>query len=103
MGLDEYEGFFYQACHADEDTLDPVGYWQGVEQNQKQIIEHVQGHDQVLLRGPNVDLSLSIKERVFENAAGEHNMPDNLINILVQHYKLKISLSIVVDSAFISH
>jgi aminopeptidase len=79
MGLDEYEGFFYQACHADEDTLDPVGYWQGVEQNQKQIIEHVQGHDQVLLRGPNVDLSLSIKERVFENAAGEHNMPDGEI------------------------
>lgn len=79
MGFDEYEDFFYRACHADEDTQDPVGYWRGIEQKQKQIIGHVQGHNQVLLRGPNVDLSLSIKDRVFENAAGEHNMPDGEI------------------------
>jgi len=30
----------------------------------------------VVLRGPNVDLSLSIKGRKFLNAAGKSNMPD---------------------------
>ncbi len=79
MGLHEYEDFVFRACHANEEVADPVAYWQGVQAEQRRIIERIQGHDQVCLRGPNVDLKLSIKGRTFQNAAGECNMPDGEI------------------------
>lgn len=79
MGFQEYQDFFYQACHADDATPDPVAYWLGVEQKQRQIVERIQGHDRVELRGPHVDLRLSIKERKFINASGKNNMPDGEI------------------------
>jgi aminopeptidase len=79
MGLKEYQDFVFRACHADEDTPDPVAYWQGVEERQRCIVARIEGHDRVALRGPNVDLSLSIKGRKFRNASGQHNMPDGEI------------------------
>ncbi|MBT3714675.1 MAG: aminopeptidase, partial [Anaerolineae bacterium] len=42
-------------------------------------VDNIQGHDQVILRGPNVDLTLSIKDRTFLNSAGIFNMPDGEI------------------------
>lgn len=79
MGFEEYQDFVFRACHADENTPDPVAYWQGVQENQRAIVERIEGHDQVVLKGPNVDLSLSIKGRKFRNASGQHNMPDGEI------------------------
>ncbi|UCE00923.1 MAG: aminopeptidase [Chloroflexota bacterium] len=79
MGYQEYEDFVYRAMHAVEDTPDPVAHWQGVKSNQERLVNYIQGHDRVELRGPHVDLSLSIKNRVFKNACGEHNMPDGEI------------------------
>ncbi|MCJ7537148.1 MAG: aminopeptidase [Anaerolineales bacterium] len=79
MGLMDYEEFVYRSMHADEDTKDPIGYWQGVKTKQKRIIDRIEGHDRVELRGPNVELSLSIKGRTFKNACGEHNLPDGEI------------------------
>jgi aminopeptidase len=79
MGFNEYQDFVFRAMHADEDTPDPVAHWQGVEKEQQRIIDRIQGGDRVELKGPNVDLSLSIKERIFKNASGEHNMPDGEI------------------------
>jgi aminopeptidase len=74
MSLSNFEDFVYRACHADQ--ANPVAYWNKVEASQKKIIDRIEGHDQVVLRGPNVDLSLSIKGRKFLNAAGKSNMPD---------------------------
>lgn len=79
MGLEDYEDFVYGAMHADDATPDPVAYWQGVEADQQCIIDRIEGHDRVTLRGPNVDLSLSIKGRKFRNASGQHNLPDGEI------------------------
>ena len=79
MGFNEYQDFVFRAMHADEGTPDPVAHWQGVEKEQQRIIDLIQGGDRVELKGPNVDLSLSIKDRVFMNACGEHNMPDGEI------------------------
>ena len=76
MGLREYMDFFFRACHADEGTPDPVAYWRGIHAEQQKIIDRIEGHDRVELRGPNVDLRLSIKGRKFLNASGIHNMPD---------------------------
>lgn len=79
MGFEAYQDFVFRACHADEDTPDPVAYWRGVEQRQRHIVDRIQGHDKVELRGPNVDLRLSIQDRTFLNASGQHNMPDGEI------------------------
>ena len=79
MGLVEYQDFFFRACHADQGTPDPVAYWLGVKQEQQRIIDWISGHDQVTLRGPNVDLKLSIKGRTFVNCYGDKNLPDGEI------------------------
>ncbi len=79
MGTEEYRDFFYRACHADEATSDPVAHWQNIECEQRRMIEKIEGHDLVELRGPNVDLRLSIQGRKFKNACGINNLPDGEI------------------------
>jgi aminopeptidase len=76
MSLSEFEDFVYQACHVDDDTPDPVAFWQSVRKEQQRIVEALKGHDRVEVRGPNCDLRLSIKGRTFLNSCGLHNMPD---------------------------
>ena len=79
MSLKDYQDFVYKACFADAVTQDPVAKWKEFQVRQAEIIQHIEGHDKVEVRGPNVDLSLSIKGRVFKNSFGEHNMPDGEI------------------------
>jgi aminopeptidase len=74
-----YEDFVFNACHTDDNTPDPVAYWTSVEEKQRRIVERFGGHDKVKLIGPNVDLSLSVKGRIFNNSCGHHNMPDGEI------------------------
>lgn len=76
MCLEDYEDFVYKACHVDGKTNDPMAYWRGVEASQRQVVEAFAGHASLGVRGPNCDLSLSIKDRVFVNSFGVHNMPD---------------------------
>jgi aminopeptidase len=77
MSLRGFEDFVYHAVHAD--AVDPVALWKKAEAEQRKIIERLDGHSQVVLHGPNVDLSLSIKGRKFVNGAGLNNMPDGEI------------------------
>ncbi len=79
MGLHEFEDFVYAACKADDNTPDPIAAWHKVEELQRSAVARIQGHDRVMLRGPNVDLQLSIKGRKFNNSYGRHNMPDGEI------------------------
>ncbi len=79
MPLKDYEDFVYRACFADSGTEDPVAKWKEFQTQQAEIIERIEGHDKVEVRGPNVDLALSIKGRVFKNSHGKHNMPDGEI------------------------
>ena len=79
MGFEEYQDFFYRACHADGNTPDPVAYWQNVDRIQRRFVERIEGHDKVEIQGPNADLTLSVKGRKFLNASGQHNMPDGEI------------------------
>ncbi len=79
MSLEDYSDFVFSACHVDERTADPVAHWEGIRQNQLKMIDAIEGHDQVKLQGPNVDLSLSIKGRKFNNSFGRHNLPDGEI------------------------
>jgi aminopeptidase len=77
MSLKEYEDFVFGAVHAQED--DPISYWKGTAQGQQKAIDWLAGRSQVVMRGPNVDLTLSIKGRTFMNSTGINNMPDGEI------------------------
>jgi aminopeptidase len=77
MNLKEYEDFVFAAVHAHEE--DPIGYWKSTEAGQQAAIDFLSGKNQVVVRGPNVDLTLSIKGRKFSNAIGIYNMPDGEI------------------------
>lgn len=77
MSLKEYEDFVFGAVHAYED--DPVEYWKSTTVSQKEAIDFLSNKSQIILRGPNVDLTLSIKGRIFENSVGIFNMPDGEI------------------------
>lgn len=77
--LSEYENFVYGACHAGVDDEDPLGYWTGMQREQQRLVDALAGHETMVVRGPHVDLTLSIKGRRFLNACGEHNMPDGEI------------------------
>jgi aminopeptidase len=76
MSLAEFEDFVFRACHAHDPDSDPVTYWNNVREEQDKIVEALNGHDKVEVRGPNCDLTLSIKDRIFKNACGKNNMPD---------------------------
>jgi aminopeptidase len=77
MSLKEYEDFVFRAAHVHED--DPIAYWKGTAAMQQQAIDWLKGKSQVVMHGPNVDLTLSIKGRTFMNSTGTHNMPDGEI------------------------
>lgn len=76
MSLGEYEDFVFRACHVDDPAADPVAYWRGVEVEMERIVKYLAGKDRVTVRGPNCDLELSIKGRVFRGSDGKHNLPD---------------------------
>jgi aminopeptidase len=77
MSLEEYEDFVFGAVHTNED--DPIAFWQSVKDKQQVAVDYMKGKSQVILRGPNVELSLSVKGRTFMNSYGTFNMPDGEI------------------------
>ncbi|HMB23306.1 MAG: aminopeptidase [Chloroflexota bacterium] len=77
MSLKDYEDFVFKAVHTKED--DPVAYWKNSGVIQQKAIDWLAGKNQVVLRGPNADLTLSILDRKFMNSVGIFNMPDGEI------------------------
>lgn len=77
MSLMEYEDFVFGAVHANEE--DPIAFWLSVKEKQQSAVDFMKDKNQVVLRGPNVDLTLSVKGRTFMNSYGVHNMPDGEI------------------------
>jgi aminopeptidase len=77
MSLDDYADFVYQATFTDKD--DPVAAWQELHDQQQKIVDWLKGKKEVVLKSPNVDLSLSIEGRTFINSDGKKNMPSGEI------------------------
>jgi len=77
MSLREYEDFVFNAVHAHE--ADPIAYWNSTAAGQQKAIDFLANKSQVVMQGPNVDLTLSIKGRKFMNSTGVYNMPDGEI------------------------
>ncbi len=77
MSLADYEDFVYGAGLLDQP--DPVALWREEGARQQKLIGWLKGRDQVILRGANVDLKLSIRGRTFKEADGKYNFPDGEI------------------------
>lgn len=74
MSVEEFEDFVYRATFADVD--DPVKEWKKVHVALNRLANFLQGKSQIEIKGPNVDLSLSIKGRSVHSADGTVNIPD---------------------------
>ena len=77
MSLGEYEDFVYAATFADQG--DAVKRWQEIFEEQEKLIKWLAGKKTVTIRGPHVDLSMSIEGRSFVNSSGDQNMPSGEI------------------------
>jgi len=77
MSLADYREFVYGAGMLNEN--DPVAYWKNVGLEQRKLVDWLKGRDQVHLKGSNVDLKMSIKERIFIPCDGKVNFPDGEI------------------------
>jgi aminopeptidase len=77
MGLIDYREFVFGAGMLNEP--DPVAFWKAEGAHQQIMVDWMKGHDQVVLKGESIDLSLSIKDRVFIVCDGKNNFPDGEI------------------------
>jgi len=77
MSLEEYEDFVYGATFCDKE--DPVAEWNKISVMQQSKVDWLAGKKQVVLKGPHIDLSLSIAGRTFINSDGKSNMPSGEI------------------------
>jgi aminopeptidase len=77
MSLEDYERFVYGGMYVDEP--DAPARWREQRDEQERIIEWLRGRKRIEVRGPNVDLRLSVEGRTFINCCGQLNMPDGEI------------------------
>jgi aminopeptidase len=77
MSLADYREFVYGAGMLNE--ADPVACWKEEGRKQAALAEWLRGRDRVVLKGSNVDITLSIKDRLFEISDGRYNFPDGEI------------------------
>jgi aminopeptidase len=73
MSLRDYAEFVFGAGMLNED--DPVIFWRAEAAKQQQLINWMKGHDKAVLKGSNVDITLSVKDRRFIECAGKENFP----------------------------
>ncbi len=77
MSLEEYEDFVYGACFCDKE--DPAAEWRKLSEMQQKKVDWLVGKKEVVCKGSNIDLTLSIEERTFINSDGKRNMPSGEI------------------------
>jgi len=77
MSLDEFEEYVFSTAYCD--TEDPVKEWKRISHHQQKIVDYLAGKKKVDIKGPHVELTMSIEDRTFINCAGKVNMPDGEI------------------------
>ncbi len=77
MSFEEYEDFVYGACFCEAD--DPAAEWRKLSAMQQHKVDYLAGKGRVELRGPHIDLTLSVAGRRFINSDGKRNMPSGEI------------------------
>jgi aminopeptidase len=74
MSLAEYEDFVFDAGMLHE--VDPVAAWQRVGAEQDRVVQVLARAKQLVYKGPDVDLQVSVGGRTWISAAGHENFPD---------------------------
>jgi aminopeptidase len=77
MSLSDYREFVFEAGMLN--AKDPVAKWKSEEKKQKKLAKWLKGKNNVILKGDDVDLTISIKGRSFITAAVDTNFPDGEI------------------------
>jgi aminopeptidase len=77
MSLTEFEDYVFSTAYAD--TPAPLSKWREIHDVQQKWVDWLVGKKQVEVKGPNVDLKLSIEGRTFINSDGKNNMPSGEI------------------------
>lgn len=77
MSLGDYTDFVYGAGYLDQE--DPVALWREEESRQKKLTGWLKGREHAVIKGANVDITLSIKDRDFVESAGKRNFPSGEI------------------------
>jgi aminopeptidase len=77
MSLNDYREFVFSACMLNEE--DPVASWREEGRRQRKLIEWLKGHEKIIMKGSNIDLTFSIKDRLFVESDGKYNFPDGEI------------------------
>ncbi|MGW8143608.1 MAG: aminopeptidase [Anaerolineales bacterium] len=77
MSLADYQDFVYGAGLLDDP--DPVSAWKKEGKRQQELVDWFSGKEKVELKGKDVDLQFSIKDRTFKEADGKYNFPDGEI------------------------
>jgi len=77
MSLEEFESYVFSTTYAD--TEDTISAWRKIHDEQQRLVDWLDGKKQLSVKGPHVDLELSIEGRKFINSDGTHNMPSGEI------------------------
>jgi aminopeptidase len=77
MSLPDFTEFVYAACMLNDD--DPGAAWQAEGERQRRLQTWLLGKDRVVLKGADVDLTMSIKGRRFKESDGKRNLPSGEI------------------------
>ena len=77
MSLRDYTEFVFAAEMLNED--DPTAFWKEEGERQKKLIKWLKGRNRVILKGSNIDMTFSIKDRTFKPCDGKMNFPDGEI------------------------
>lgn len=77
MDTEAYTDFVLSACKLDRE--DPVAAWQELRVEQQRLIDWLAGKSDVHLKGPDIDLRLSIAGRTWINSDGKRNFPSGEI------------------------
>lgn len=73
MSLEEYEKFVFGACNLFDEN--PVEKWLEVRKTQQVYVDYLNNADIIQYKGPNIDITFSVKGRKWINSDGRANMP----------------------------
>lgn len=77
MSVLEYEEFIYSAGKLNDP--DPIARWKEEGLRMERLVDWLHGKKNMVIRGADVDLKLSIEDRTFVSADGHENFPDGEI------------------------
>ncbi len=77
MSLSEFEDYVYSTTFADNE--DAIAEWQAIHREQQRLVDWLSDKRRLEVKGPHVDLDLSIEGRAFINGDGKRNMPSGEI------------------------